>query len=286
MTAVRSTGPVPVDPSAELRTHYLVERELAQRLRTAPEAVRRRLYPEVYDELFRRLPNHPQLRARFHPDAHERRRRNVHWQFRFLRRALTLRSTFLEVGAGDCALARRVAGYVERVYAVDVSEEIMHHTQRAPNLVPVLSDGVSIPVPAGSVDVAFSNQLMEHLHPSDAAEQLANIHHSLVRGGSYFCITPNRLYGPQDVSMHFDAVATGLHLKEYSARELRALFRAAGFRRLRFYSGARGRYVRMPYPAIRAAELVLGILPQRLRKALARVAPVRAFLGLYAQAIK
>ena len=271
---------------AEVRRHYLVERELADRLRAAPEALRRTLYPQIYDELYRRLPNHPQLRARLQPDAQARRNRDVDWQFRFLRRALGERSVFAEIGAGDCALSARVASHVKRVYAIDVSDEIMHNAQRLPNLVPTLSDGVSIPLPEGCVDVAFSAQLIEHLHPCDAKAQLANVYRSLARDGRYFCITPNRLYGPQDVSGHYEEVASGLHLKEYSARELLQLLRGAGFRAVRFYAGARGRLVRMPYLVIRAAETALGLLPYRLRKPLASLAPMRALLGLYAVALK
>ena len=44
----------------ELRQHYDVERELADRLRTASKDERRTLYAEVYDELFKRVPLHPQ----------------------------------------------------------------------------------------------------------------------------------------------------------------------------------------------------------------------------------
>jgi len=271
---------------AEIRQHYLVERELADRLRNAPDAERRGLYPKVYEELFRRLPHHPQLRARFHPDAHARRMRDVEWQFRFLRHALGLRKVFLEVGAGDCALARRVSGFVERAFAVDVSEEVMRIRRRAANVVPVLSDGVSIPVPAGSVHVAFSNQLMEHLHPRDAAAQLDNIYRALAPGGRYFCVTPNRLYGPRDVSAHFDPVATGLHLKEYCSRELRALLLQAGFRKVRFHAGARGLFVRVPGPLIHGFESCLSALPSPMRKALADNPPARALLGLYAEAIR
>jgi methyltransferase family protein len=271
---------------AEVRRHYLVERELADRLRAAPEALRRALYPRVYDELFQRLPDHPQLRARLRPDAQARRNRDVDWQFGFLRRALGPRTIFAEIGAGDCALSARVASYVERVYAIDVSEEIMHGAQRVSNLIPVLSDGVSIPLPEGCVDIAFSGQLIEHLHPCEAKAQLANVYRSLACDGRYFCITPNRLYGPHDVSGYFDEVATGLHLKEYSARELVRLLRGAGFRAVHFYAGARGRLVRVPYLVIRAAEAALGLLPYRLRKPLASFAPMRALLGLYAVALK
>ncbi len=271
---------------AEVRRHYLVERELADRLRSAPDAARRAMYGSIYDELFRRLPQHPQLRARFHPEAHARRAREIEQQLRFLRPALGLRKTFLEIGAGDCALSRRIAGYVERVYALDVSTQVMPASEKSLNLVQVLSDGVSVPVPEASIDVAFSSQLVEHLHPRDAQVQLANLYRALVPGGRYFCITSNRLFGPGDVSAHFDEVATGLHLKEYCSHELRALLLGAGFRRVRFFSGGRGWYVRMPYAPIRLFELALQGLPYGIRKPLADNAPARAFLGLYAEAIK
>ena len=77
-------------------------------------------------------------------------------------------------------------------------------------------------MPAGSVDLAFSDQLMEHLHPDDAVEQLRNIHRALKPGGVYVCVTPNRLYGPSDISAFFDDEARGFHLKEYSLDEIRA----------------------------------------------------------------
>jgi len=270
---------------ARIRHHYRVERELADRLRRAPAGERLALYRQVYDELFRRVPDHPQLVARADPAAFERRCRSVQWHLALLRPALGPRTVFMEIGAGDCALALRVAQQVARVYAVEVSREVAGRAA-APNLELVVSDGVSLPVPEGSVDVAFSDQLMEHLHPEDAAAQLAGIHRSLAPGGRYFCITPNRLYGPRDVSAHFDETATGLHLKEYCARELRALLLRTGFREVRFYSGARGVYARMPFALLRAAESFLGLLPYRLRRRLAGLAPARALLGLYVEALK
>ena len=44
-----------------LRLHYEVERELSDRLRAASAEERATLYGEVYDELFRRVEDHPQL---------------------------------------------------------------------------------------------------------------------------------------------------------------------------------------------------------------------------------
>ena len=86
--------------------------------------------------------------------------------------------------------------------------------------------------------LAYSFQVMEHIHPDDALEQLRNLFAALAPGGSFFCVTPNRLNGPHDVSKFFDLEARGFHLKEYTITELEALFREVGFRkveaRLRF----------------------------------------------------
>jgi hypothetical protein len=121
---------------------------------------------------------------------------------------------------------------------------------------------------------------MEHLHPEDAEEQLRGIFASLAPGGAYVCVTPNRCYGPSDISRGFEPVAAGLHLREYGARDLRALLEGAGFARVRFYAGARGLYVRFPFALIRAFEAALEALPGALRLRIASFAPLRALLGL------
>jgi SAM-dependent methyltransferase len=270
----------------QLREHYLIERELAERLRQAPGEARRTLYPEVYNELLRRVPHHPQRRSKFDPEALEERARAVEWQWRLLSQFFTPHTVFMEIGAGDCALSLRAAGYVERVYAVEVSEEIVNGVLPPSNMRIVLSDGLNLPVPENSVDFCFSDQLMEHLHPDDAKEQLRNIYRSLAPGGRYFCVTPNRMYGPRDISGYFDEVATGLHLHEYSAREIRKLLLDAGFSRVCFYAGARGYYARVSYWFVSLVEATLQALSYRLRKPIADWAPMRALLGLRVAAMK
>lgn len=255
---------------AQLREHYLIERSLAERLRAAPRAERASLYAAVYDELFRRVPHHPQLLASRSAGFAERRRRSVEQQWRLVRRFLAPGSVFMEVGAGDCALSMRAAAVARRVYAIDVSAEPARRAALPANVELRLARGAAIPAPGGAVHLAFSNQLMEHLHPEDALDQVREIRRSLAPGGCYLCITPNRLNGPHDVSAHFDEQATGLHLREYSASELRALLREAGFRELRFFASARGRYLRVPYALIALAERFLAALPRGLRRPLGR----------------
>ena len=190
----------------QIRQHYLIEKELATRLRTATRAERRHLYTEVYDELFRRVPDHPQLALKLNEKL---RRRTSAERLELLKSYLKPSSTYLELGSGDCSLALEIAQQVRKVYAVDVSREITRDMTLPDNFELIISDGSSIPVPDDSIDLAYSDQLMEHLHIEDAREQLQNIHRVLAPGGRYICITPNRLSGPHDVSRNFDDVATG-----------------------------------------------------------------------------
>ena len=205
---------------------------------------------------------------------------------KFVKHFLRKDITFLEVGPGDCTLSFEVAKFVRQVYAVDVCAEITNSLTRPPNYQLVLSDGTSIPLPPKSVDVAYSDQLMEHLHPDDAPVQLENIYRALVPGGVYLCITPNRLNGPHDISVYFDEVATGFHLKEYTTLELSRLFRKVGFSRVRVYIGGKGKYISLPPFPMFLFERLLEILPSALRKTIARMLPFGLLLGIRLVGIK
>jgi hypothetical protein len=157
-------------------------------------------------------------RLRFDAEALERRERDAERELRSLRRAFDLQRVFMEVGAGDCALARRAAGYVERVYALDISEDAMGRLSGPPNLVRVVHDGVRIPLPEASIDVAFSRTLV--------ISQLPGICRALQDGGVYYTCSP----GP--------------------AAELRAAFFDAGFSRLRYYACG----LRVPYLLARVLD--------------------------------
>lgn len=257
------------------RQHYLIEKTLASKLKSASKEERRHLYTDVYDELFRRVPTHPQLVGKVSASA---RQLAVQEYVRLLGPYLKPHSCFLEVGPGDCALSLNVATLVKEVVAVDVSYEITRNSTWPTNFKLVLSDGSNIPVRDESIDIAFSNQLMEHLHPDDAFDQLTNIAKALIPGGVYVCITPNRFSGPHDVSKYFDDVATGLHLHEYTVRELCNLFATAGLRRIELLARIKGSYLKIPVGLYKWIELVVGKLPIRLRRRISNVFPFRAVL--------
>src|SRR6185295_10939699 len=104
--------------------------------------------------------------------------------------------TFLEIGAGDCSLSVAVASICKEIIALEVSNEIAGVSGLPNNVKLILFNGFDIPLEDASVDISYSNQLMEHLHPSDAGDQLRSIFRVLRKGGSYICITPNRITGP------------------------------------------------------------------------------------------
>jgi SAM-dependent methyltransferase len=273
--------PIPESESRtldQLREHYHVEKELSNRLRFAPSDERRELYKSVYDELLRRVPTHPQATRRDADPAVAA--AAVAAQVEILAPFLRPESTFLEVGAGDCALAAAIAPRVGKVYAVDVSEEVTRGVALPAGVEVRLSGGTDIPVPAGSVDLVYSNQLMEHLHPDDALEQVRNIYDCLRPGGAYLCITPHRLTGPHDISAYFDDTPSGFHLKEYTISELVSLFSRIGFSSVRVLVGARGRFVSMRPVLAETLEAVLARLPVHTRRSLARRLHLNVVLGI------
>src|SRR5258707_447409 len=87
-----------------LRAHYILERDLAGRLREAQPADRAKVYNEVYSELFRALPDHPQT-----VEMNTGRKRRARGLLTRLMPFLGRDKTFLEIGCGDAVLSRMAA---------------------------------------------------------------------------------------------------------------------------------------------------------------------------------
>ncbi len=273
---------VPIDASdqrseQQIRQHYQVEKELSQILRDSSRDERRVLYAELYNQLYKSVPDHPMLTSK---SSQTTKLWNVNYQMRFLRPFLYRDSTFLEIGAGDCMLSLEVAKTAKRVYAIEVSQEIVGGVEKPKNVEIIISDGLDIPVPPGSVNVVYSNQLMEHVHVDDALVQLNHIHRILRPGGVYICITPNRLNGPHDVSKYFDDVASGFHMKEYTVTELTQLVKRAGFVRVKTHLGVKVAYIALPMFVTVLCEALMCKLPRFLQARLARIYLVRLLLGI------
>lgn len=75
------------------------------------------------------------------------------------------RSSCIEIGCGAGRITRQLAEWFERVYAVDVSEDMIRCARQAVNQNVEFSviDGIHLPQPDGGVKAIFSAHVMQHL---------------------------------------------------------------------------------------------------------------------------
>jgi SAM-dependent methyltransferase len=247
-----------------LVTHYLTERRLATQLkRSSSREERKQIMAGMYDELFRAVPDHPRLTRR--ADRELTRKANES-RFFVLDRFLSPATVFAEFGSGDCLFANEVARRVRSVYAIDISDQRGDGFQSPANFTLVTYDGYDPPaVEPESVDVCFSDELIEHLHPADTEAHLRHVLRLLKPGGVYVFRTPHAQSGPDDVSRYFSSVAEGFHLKEWTYSELLPVMRDLGFDRFETLWQARRLLARLPAGYFLSAERAMAACPSRLR---------------------
>ncbi len=252
----------------QLRHHFEVERELAERIRKADREERKKLYPTLYSELFERIPDHPRLTLQ---ETDEQIRQAVEQRMRLLRPHLRERvGAFLEVAPGDCRLAIEMCQHAEWVVAADISDQTMNPEILPVNFEHLVYDGFELPVPAETIDLAFSYQFIEHLHPDDVDEHFRMMATVLKPGARYVFDTPHRFSGPHDVSGHFVDEPAGFHLKEWTYREMIAMLRRNGFDYWQCYRRGRPRSSAWVAVATVLGERCLELLPRALQRSLSR----------------
>ena len=258
-----------------LREHFLVERELAARLAGSSAADRATLYTALYNELFTRVHDHPQNWA-----DPQKRERNTASQLAMLEPYLGDQVVFVELGCGDAAVSKAIAPRIGEAIGVDVTPALMDRVAAPANFRFVQTEGTDLALPDAHADLAYSNQLMEHLHTEDALQQLAEVRRVLKPGGLYLCSTPNRITGPHDISGYFGVEPVGFHLREYDHGSLAAMFRQAGFRSVQARLSVKGRGFTTPVWPVALFERVFSRLPTSIRLRAAQAGPVRSLAGL------
>lgn len=260
--------------------HYQFEKALAARLRGASKEARLTLYGQLYSQLFSEILDHPQLTrplkelsARISP------------QLSLLAPYLDVPLTFVEIGCGDASLSIAVAARGHSSIGVDVTDKLIP-SQTSANFRFLLTDGIALNIESSSVDLVYSNQLMEHLHPEDANEQLLEIIRILKPCGKYICVTPSRLTGPHDVSRDFDMVATGFHIQEYDYGSLKRAFHDAGFRKYYAVVMIKGYKIPLPYILIRPMEMLVDRMPAHIRSKVRRSRIAEVLFGIVAVGVR
>lgn len=208
-----------------------------------------------------------------------------------------------EVGSGK---GRLIAALAERGYRCKATEITRERGRKwaveHPRLVWGTSDGIHLDrfEEPGSYDAVISDQVVEHLHPDDVVEHFRGVLAILAPGGRYVFATPHAYPGPFDVSRVFGSErAMGMHLREYTHRELVAMLRTAGFGRIeapfRLPRSVRARFGGRPAPRPSAVyarylclvEVLIGRLPHATRRRVARAAKLALWApGITLVAIK
>lgn len=205
--------------------------------------------------------------------------RKARQKFRLLKLFLHQYSNVAECGPGNFHLAKVVAKKVNSLALVDVANN--NPKAKLPkNCSFTKGDGVHLPKVLRQLDLVWSAHVIEHIHPDELNEHLVDVRRALVKGGHYAIFTPNRFSGPHDISRQFSNVAEGLHLKEYTVRELRRALKHAGYSKILCYAGGKGVYIRVPafWPMI--VELKLSLCPRIMRRFFASCLPFKALLGI------
>lgn len=246
----------------QLTNHYLVEKALADRVRSSTRDERQVLLPKVYDELFARVPDHPRLTRRDSPDDSQR---SVVNRMKILHGALNKNTVFLEIAPGDCRLSYAVAEHVARVYAADISDQRTPGAKMPSNFELVLFDGFHLDLPPAFVDVAFSYQFLEHLHPDDLGAHMDLVARALKPGGMYVLDTPHAFSGPHDISRYFSNTAEGFHMHEWTYGEIAKLGSRHGFERMSVYRFGRRWDTPLASLVTQMVESLFLIFPEKLR---------------------
>lgn len=84
-------------------------------------------------------------------------------------------------------------------------------------------------------ELAFSDNVIEHLAPLDLMDHLRSVYDSLLPGGKFILVMPNRLFGPMDVTRILDNSSSGKieakggHLNESTYHEMVEALSKVGF---------------------------------------------------------
>jgi SAM-dependent methyltransferase len=191
-----------------------------------------------------------------------------------------------EIGSGNGRLAAALADRGYQCTATEITRERgQKWTAARQSLRWSVSDGVHLDnfERRASYDAAISDQVIEHLHPDDLVAHFVGVCAILKAGGRYVFATPHAFEGPSDVSCVFGSDRPqGMHLKEYTYRELRDAVYAAGFQQIeavfRLPRAVRARFVRSVHPTasrtyflyLRMIESAIARLPCQKRRHTAR----------------
>lgn len=215
-------------PCDALVKGFEVEKQFHENILREPDHLKRqRLYQQVYEmvhPIYGSVPSEAVFDSPVNPKEHT---------VRLFTPELSGKSV-LDVGCGRGAFLVGIARSLphgsllglDAAVPEQVRDDIPVHFQKSDIVRFTTSD---------QFDVVFSDNVIEHVAPADLDTHLQSIRKALVTGGSLIVLTPNRLFGPWDVTRIIDdsytnrVPAQGSHLNEMTYQELITALERNGF---------------------------------------------------------
>ncbi|MBD2513684.1 methyltransferase domain-containing protein [Nostoc sp. FACHB-973] len=140
-----------------------------------------------------------------------------------------------EIGSGKGEMISYFAKCGFECKATEVTRErgSKHINDSLPNLSWGNSDGVNLDrfEQTEYYDLVVSSQVVEHFHPDDLTTHFKSAYKILNNQGKYVFTTPHCHTGPHDISLVFGYdEPQGMHLKEYTYRELKNSLMISGYK--------------------------------------------------------
>lgn len=262
--------PLPENRTYEqVKNHYIVEKALAEKLKKSDREQRTEIFSTMYDELFSKVPDHPRLTVRSSQNLTDKSNKR---KFSLFGKYLTPQSVVIEFAPGDCKFAKQASEKVQSYFGVDISEQSDELDKMPDNFKLVVYDGYNLQeVNDNSIDIVFSDQLIEHLHEEDAQSHLKLVYRILKPSGKYVFRTPHLFTGPHDVSQYFSYDAEGFHLKEWTYTEMKMTLINHNFSKFNTYWSAKGASVKLPNAYFEICEAILNKIHKKYSRPLAKL---------------
>jgi len=213
-----------------LEKQYLLERYFHEKiLNERNPQKRKRLYHEAYCEIYSFFEKYYPLKKTFGGTP----------QLMDIFKDQFKNRIVVDYGCGYGITTRQIAKYAKQSIGVEITDKLVHFATECAN--PNNTNFYTVEkfnriYKPASIDLFFSIEVAEHLHPQDLEIHLYESYIKLKKGGSYILITPHRFSGPHDISSFFlprGSAAQGLHLREYSYEEIVNIFKKVNFRNLK-----------------------------------------------------
>lgn len=209
--------------------HWELEKELTKRLMNSNKLNRQNIFISCYTELYSKL--YWLNKAVINENNIKTRRLDIWNQI-----AGDPPKRIYEIGSGkgelityfaslgfDCTATEITSERGEKL--VNSGSKVRWHT----------TDGVNFGLfeENNFYDIILSDQVVEHLHPDDISDHFKSAFHILKKEGIYVFQTPHSFLGPKDISRVFNCdKPIGMHLKEYTYKEILEVLNNAGFNKI------------------------------------------------------